>query len=76
MRVALLAHHCPARDAIGRQTVEKLTCLRDHGAEVRLFVESAHQLHPTVRPYCQVVSPTRPDAEIWGYLTSADLVIA
>jgi glycosyltransferase involved in cell wall biosynthesis len=76
MRVALLSCNAQAGDAIGNQVAEKLAFFRDRAADVRVFVESDHRLHPAVRPWCWVVRGAEPRGEAWRFLRGADLVVA
>jgi len=76
MRVALLSHNAQAGDAIGNQVAEKLAFFLERGSDVRVFVESDHDLHPCVGPYAERFRPSQPEGDAWLFLTSADLVIA
>src|SRR5438132_9201592 len=49
MLVALLGCSAPACDAIGHQLAEKLTFFLERRADVRVFLESDHRLHPACR---------------------------
>jgi glycosyltransferase involved in cell wall biosynthesis len=75
MRVALLSHNAQAGDAIGNQVAEKLAFFLDRGADVRVFVESDHRLHPAVRPYCRVLPQPELSGAAGRFLASADLVL-
>jgi len=76
MRVALLSPGARSGDAIGQQLAEKVAFFTDHGADVRVFVESDQRLHPAVRPFCQKVDEPLFRGTAWQFLSSADLVIA
>lgn len=76
MRVALLTHNAQDGDAIGNQVAEKLTFFLGRGADVRVFAESRHRLHPAVHAYVCVLDPAAPGGEDWDFLVSADLIIA
>jgi glycosyltransferase involved in cell wall biosynthesis len=76
MRVAILTANAYAGDAIGNQVAEKVAFFLDRGAEVRVFSDSHHRLHPRVRLCCRPHSAAKPTPEEWVYLASADLVIA
>jgi glycosyltransferase involved in cell wall biosynthesis len=75
MRVALLSYNARAADAIGNLIAEKLAFFLDHGADVRVFVESDRHTHPAVRPHCRVLCPEKPHEADWAFVVSADLVI-
>src|SRR5438045_2807752 len=49
MRVAFLSCSAPAGDAIGNQLAEKTAFFLEHGADVRVFLESDCRLHPALR---------------------------
>jgi hypothetical protein len=53
MRVAILTANAYAGDAIGNQVAEKVAFFLDRGAEVRVFSDSHHRLHPRVRLCCR-----------------------
>ncbi len=76
MRVAILTANARAGDAIGNQVAEKVAFFRDRGADVRVFAESRHSLHPVVRPFCRSINPQEPEGKAWQFLASADLVVA
>src|SRR5262245_36575652 len=75
MRVAILSHNAQHSDAIGNQVAEKLAFFLDRGADVRVFLESDRNLHPTVRPHVQLVHASTLAAEILDYLHGCDLVV-
>jgi len=74
MRVALLSHNARYGDAIGRQVAAKTVFFRDRGADVRVYVECAHQLHPTLDPFVQVVDAATPLSIIASDIRPCDLV--
>src|SRR5262245_25539562 len=74
MRVAFLSHNAQSGDAIGNQLAEKLAFFVERGADVRVFVERAEQLHPVVRPHAEVLK-SEPRGQGWQWLAAADLVI-
>ncbi|MFO0809866.1 MAG: glycosyltransferase [Gemmataceae bacterium] len=51
MRVALLSHSARAGDAIGRQIAAKVAYFRDHGTDVRVFVETNSGLLAALEPF-------------------------
>jgi glycosyltransferase involved in cell wall biosynthesis len=75
MRVALLTYNAQAGDAIGNQVAKKLSFFLNHGALVRVFLESEHRLHPQVRPHAQRLDGIEPAGPAWEFLSSADLMI-
>jgi glycosyltransferase involved in cell wall biosynthesis len=76
MRVALLSHNAQTGDAIGNQIAEKLAFFLERGADVRVFLESEHDLHPFVRPHAEVYPAPDAGGDAWQFLAGADLVIA
>jgi glycosyltransferase involved in cell wall biosynthesis len=74
MRIALVSHNAQAGDAIGNLLAEKLAFFLDHGADVRLFVETDHRLHPALRAHGRKLAP-EPKGDGWRFLASADLVL-
>jgi glycosyltransferase involved in cell wall biosynthesis len=76
MRVALLSHTARAHDAIGNHVAETAAFFLERGAAVRVFVQSAHRLHPAVRACAQPVDAVEPHGPVWEFLAGADLVIA
>lgn len=76
MRVALLSSNARAGDAVGNSVAEKLAFFLDRGADVRVYLESAAELHMAVRPHCRRLDARRPADDDWAFLTSADLVVA
>jgi glycosyltransferase involved in cell wall biosynthesis len=50
MRVALLSHNARTGDAVGNQVAAKAAFFRDRGADLRVYVESTRQLHPSLKP--------------------------
>ena len=81
MRVALLAYSAPAGDAIGNQLAEKLAFFLERGADVRVFLESDHRLHPALRDLslsARVMQRTLIDEsqrkESWEFLATADRI--
>src|SRR5947207_12861998 len=81
MRVAFLACSAPAGDAIGNQLAEKCAFFLERGADVRVFLESDHRLHPALQNLsfnAGSVLRTRTDEsqheENWKFLTTADLI--
>lgn len=75
MRVALLSYNCPAGDAIGNQVAEKLLFFLERGADIRVFVQDARSVHPSVRNHCRKVRTSEPKGESWEFISSSDLVI-
>jgi O-antigen biosynthesis protein len=76
MRVALLSGNAPRHNAVGNQIAEKVRFFQERGAEVRLFVQDARQLHPDVRSCCVEAPAPTLDGPAWDYLRHADLIIA
>src|SRR6266849_5247720 len=82
MRVAFLSFSAPAGDAIGNQVAEKLAFFLERGADVRVFLESNHRLHPALRDLslsARVMQRTLIDEsqreESWEFLATADLIL-
>jgi glycosyltransferase involved in cell wall biosynthesis len=76
MRVALLTYNARAGDAIGAQVAAKLAYFQERAADVRVFLEVDRPLHPALRRHAQAVDAREPHGEWWGFLTTADLVVA
>ena len=76
MRVGLLSYNALAGDAVGNQLAALADGLADHGADLRLFVQSADRLHPRLRPFAHVIDRVEPHGPAWEYLSGADLVLA
>lgn len=75
MRVAILTHNAQAGDAIGNQVAEKVALFLDRGAHVRVIIEGGQRLHPAVRPHCDVLRQPATRADLWPFLSSADLIV-
>src|SRR5262249_25308711 len=81
MRVAFLSCSAPAGDAIGNQLAEKTAFFLEHGADVRVFLESDCRLHPALRDLsfsAREIQRARTDEsqedENWRFLATADLI--
>jgi glycosyltransferase involved in cell wall biosynthesis len=70
----LLTYNARAGDAIGNHVAEKLSFFLDSGADVRVFVESDFDLHPSIRSHCRLLAP-EPRGDGWRFLLESDLVI-
>ncbi|SRR6266404_2788159 len=65
MRVALLSHNARTGDAVGNQVAAKAGFFRERGADVRVYVESTRQLHPSLKPHrCAVHDAEQLAAEL------------
>jgi glycosyltransferase involved in cell wall biosynthesis len=76
MRVGLISLNGQARDAVGNHLAEKLGFFADRGADVRVFLQTAHRLHPALARHVQVVDKVEASGPAWEFLKDADLVIA
>ena len=76
MRAALLSPGARSGDALGQQLADKVAFFTDHGADVRVFVESTQRLHPAVRPFVHTIDEPLFRGNAWQFLSSADLVVA
>lgn len=76
MRVVLLSYNAPLHNAIGNCVVEKVQFFEERGAEVRLCVEDARQLHPRLRSLCVEVRHADVPGPLWDMLVQADLIVA
>jgi glycosyltransferase involved in cell wall biosynthesis len=81
MRVAFLSCSAPAGDAIGNQLAEKTAFFLEHGADVRVFLESDWRLHPALRDLsfrARQMQRTQTDEsqedENWKFVATADLI--
>src|SRR5271166_3636749 len=75
MRVGLISFNGRARDAIGNHLAEKLGFFLDHGADVRVFLQSTDKLHPALQGHVEKIDEVRQTGPAWDFLSSADLVI-
>jgi len=75
MRVGLISFNSRARDAIGNHLAEKLAFFLDHGADVRVFLQSTDKLHPALQGHVDKIDEVRQMGPAWDFLSSADLVI-
>jgi glycosyltransferase involved in cell wall biosynthesis len=76
MRVALLSSNARRHNAIGNQLAEKVRFFQERGAEVRVFVQDARELHPDLQVSCIEVTQPVVDGPVWDFLRNADLVFA
>lgn len=76
MRVALLSQNARLHNAVGNQIAERVRFFQERGAEVRVLVQDARQLHPDLRSCTTEVSVPTLSGPAWEFLRDADLVLA
>jgi glycosyltransferase involved in cell wall biosynthesis len=74
MRVAMVACSAPARTAVGNLLAEKVAFFVESGAEVRVFIENAADLHPQLHGHLERCPDVPTEGRAWDFLRQCDLV--